>query len=251
MLDLDLLMDLHVDGERQGPGSEAETLQALKLTGVDQNAPLQIADLGCGTGASTLVLAQALQNAQITAVDFLPPFLEKLQTRARERGVAEQITTLACSMEELPFAAGTYDLIWSEGAIYNMGFEKGVCELKRFLKPGGKLAVSEISWLSSSRPTEIQEFWEQNYAEMATPAGKLKVLEKHGYAPEGFFVLPADCWLENYYGPLQKRYDAFLARHNFSDAAQALVESDKAEVDLYQRFQKFYGYGFYIASRCP
>ncbi len=55
-------------GERQGPGGDAETKLAMKLAGLDRTRPLKIVDIGCGTGASTILLAKEL-DAEITAVD--------------------------------------------------------------------------------------------------------------------------------------------------------------------------------------
>ncbi len=102
MEDYRLLIDLHKNANRQGPGGDAETKMALSLARIDRAAPLKIADIGCGTGASTLLLARLL-NARITAVDFLPDFLEVLETNAKHMGLSERITTLACSMDNLPF----------------------------------------------------------------------------------------------------------------------------------------------------
>lgn len=96
MDDFKLLVDLHKHGARQGPGGDAETLQAISLARIDSREPLAIADVGCGTGASTLLLAQHL-NAQITAIDFLPDFLDVLNDRAEQAGVADRISTNACS----------------------------------------------------------------------------------------------------------------------------------------------------------
>lgn len=140
-----LMVDLHRDGMRQGPGSDEETLRALELTRIDRAAPLNIADIGCGTGASTLVLASQLPNATITAVDLFPEFLEILVKQAGEAGYADRIETRAESMDSLPFAEGAFDLIWSEGAIYNMGFSNGIKAWQPFLRSGGVLAVSEIT----------------------------------------------------------------------------------------------------------
>jgi ubiquinone/menaquinone biosynthesis C-methylase UbiE len=78
-------------------------------------------------------------------VDFLPAFLEALKTRAAQGGLGEQIATVVGDLENLPFADEELDLIWSEGAIYNIGFEQGLKDWRRYLKPGGLLAVSEIT----------------------------------------------------------------------------------------------------------
>jgi SAM-dependent methyltransferase len=65
--------------------------------------------------------------------------------------VQNKITTLEKSMDALDFDDETFDIIWSEGAIYIMGFETGVKQWRNFLKPGGYLAVSEITWLTNKR----------------------------------------------------------------------------------------------------
>jgi len=144
-MNYDLLIDLHKGNKRQGPGGDEQTTQALQLAGLASSSePLKVADIGCGTGASMLTLAEHL-NAHITAVDLFQDFLDILNANAKKHGVADKITTLAGPMEDLPFVEGSLDVIWTEGAIYNMGFAKGVEYFKRFLKPGGILAASEIT----------------------------------------------------------------------------------------------------------
>ncbi|MEA5416409.1 class I SAM-dependent methyltransferase [Synechococcus sp. BA-132 BA5] len=156
------LIDLHRDGLRQGPGGDAETELALQLAGVDRTVPLKVADIGCGTGASSLLLARLLRNARITAVDLLPDFLDVLRSRARQ-------------LEELEL-----DVLWSEGTLCNMGFAKGVVDWRRFLKPGGLLVVSEITWTTASRPTQLQQPWQTEYPEIDLASAKIGLLEQHG-----------------------------------------------------------------------
>ena len=108
-----LLVDLHRDGARQGPGSDDETLRALDLTRLDQRAALRVADIGCGTGASTLALAGRMPRARVIAVDLFADFLHVLSVRARQAACSARIDTLAASMASLPFAADSLDLIWS------------------------------------------------------------------------------------------------------------------------------------------
>ncbi|AHF04380.1 methyltransferase type 11 [Marichromatium purpuratum 984] len=247
--DLQLLIDLHKDAARQGPGSDAETARALDLARIDRAAPLRVADIGCGTGASTLALARLLPTAEITAVDVLPSFVEVLGARLARAGVADRVTALCRSMDDLPFADEEYDLLWSEGAIYNMGFARGVEQWRRYLRPGGVLAVSEITWTTASRPPEVQTHWEAEYPEIDTAAAKLAVLERHGYAPIGYFVLPESCWEAHYYRPLRDRFAAFLARHAGSERARAIVAAEETEMALYAQYGDCYGYGFYLARR--
>lgn len=248
MDELDLLIDLHRDGVRQGPGGDAETKRALDLTGLDRSRPLKVADIGCGTGASTLLLAQEL-DADITAVDFLPQFLDELQSRAQGQGVADRLDTLSCPMEELPFAENEFDLIWSEGAIYNMGFEAGITAWRKLLKPGGLLVVSEITWLTSTRPPELEAHWQAEYPEIDLASAKIGQLERHGYRPEAYFHLPEHCWKNNYYGPMKDRFDDFLERHANSQEAQAIVEAEKQEIALYEKHGDYYSYGVYVAKK--
>lgn len=248
MDDIDLLIDLHKPAHRQGPGGELETLRAIELSGLARRPDLHIADIGCGTGASTLTLAKSL-NAHVTAVDFLPDFLAELERRAKTAGMSDQITTLAASMDALTFAPASLDAIWSEGAIYNIGFEVGIRNWRKFLKPGGILAVSELTWLTETRPSELDDHWSREYAEVATASKKIAQLETHGYTPIGYFPLPTSCWLENYYRPMQSRFDEFLANHKGSEAARSLIQAEKREIDLYERFSAYVSYGYYVAQK--
>lgn len=248
MDELQLLVDFYGGASRQGPGGDEETEKAIGLARLDCSMPLKIADIGCGTGASTLTLARLL-NAEITAVDFLQPFLDVLENKAKTEGVAEKITPLCASMDDLPFEDEAFDVIWSEGAIYNIGFEKGVTDWRRYLKPGGLLIASEISWLTNTRPAELEAHWLNEYPEIDVASAKMHILERSGYSPIGYFVLPESCWLDNYYGPLQASFEGFLARSGNSEEAQAIVEAELAEIALYEKYKAYYSYGVYVARK--
>lgn len=245
---LELLVDLHRSARRQGPGGDDETRLAIRLSGLGDASDVRIADIGCGSGASTLVLASEI-DAIVTAVDFVPGFLAELETASERAGLRDRIRPLNASMEALPFQDGQLDAIWSEGAIYSMGFANGVRSWRRFLRPGGILAVSELTWLTNDRPPDLQDHWTREYPEVDTAARKLDVLEESGYAPIGYFVLPKHCWMDNYYTPMRGRFRAFLDRNANSAEAVALVEAEEAEISLYDRYSDYISYGFYIARR--
>jgi SAM-dependent methyltransferase len=243
-----LLVDLHRQAKRQGPGGDDETRLAITLSGLSGRKGLKIADIGCGTGASTLVLAKAL-DASVTAVDFLPDFLHDLDIAAARENLDERIETLAASMDALPFEEQSFDAIWSEGAIYNIGFANGIKAWHRFLKPDGILAVSELTWLTQERPAELERHWIKEYPEVDTASAKVAILERNGFSPVGYFALPKRCWLDNYYRPMQARFAAFLARNGNSEAAAAIVTAEENEIALYERHSAFVSYGYYVARR--
>jgi len=152
-------------------------------------------------------------------------------------------------MDDLPFNKGEFDLIWSEGAIYNMGFENGLKKWKDFLKVGGYLAVSEITWITQSRPKEIEKFWKSEYPEIDVASNKIKQLENNGYSLVGYFYLSQDSWIYNYYKPMEERFDPFLKRHGNAEIARKVVNDNKTEIELYKKYKDYYSYGFYIARK--
>ena len=248
MDDMKPLIDLYRPNRHLGPGGDEQTRLALDLSGLRGRADLRVADLGCGTGASTLVLADEL-DARITAVDLFPEFLAELERRASARALRASITTLAASIDDLPFEPSSLDAIWSEGAIYNIGFEVGVAAWRRFLEPGGVLAASEITWLTADPPAQLQAHWNAEYPEIGTASEKLAVLERHGFTPIGYFPLPVSCWLDNYYRPLQARFPSFLDEQEHSETARAIVAAEELEIALYNRYKDHVSYGFYVARK--
>lgn len=243
-----MIIDLHKNSDRQGPGSEKETLKALGFMKLPNDRKLKIADIGCGSCGQTLTLAQKI-NCQIAAVDFYSEFLDELNEKSERLGLKEKIITLQKSMEDLPFKSEEFDIIWSEGAIYNVGFENGIKNWKNYLKVGGYLAVSEITWITSSRPKEIEVFWKQEYPEIDTASNKIKILETNGYSLVAYFFLNQDSWVENYYKPMEARFEVFLKRNNNSELARKVVDEYKSEINLYLKYKDYYSYGFYIARK--
>ena len=95
---------------------------------------------------------------RITGIDLFPKFIELFNANAGKLNLQERVEGVVGSMDKLSFRDEELDLIWSEGAIYNIGFERGLNEWKRFLKKGGYIAVSESSWFTEERPEEISRF---------------------------------------------------------------------------------------------
>lgn len=245
--DFNLICEYFSSTKRQGPGSDSSTLKALGLIGeIPRDA--DIADLGCGTGSSALVLARTL-GKKLTALDLFPQFIDILHSRAEEEGLEKLIDGTVGSMENLPFAEDSLDLIWCEGAIYNIGFERGMNEWSRLVKHGGYIAVTEPSWLTDERPEEIESFWNEAYPEVETVPVKIQKMMNAGFVPVGSFVLPDECWTTHFYIPQRKAQEIFLERHAGNSFAAELVKNQRHEAEMYARYKGYYGYVFYIGRK--
>lgn len=247
MTKLDLIIDLHRNSDRQGPGSEKATLKALSFMKFPSRK-LQVADLGCGSGGQTITLAKNL-NAEISALDLFSEFLEDLAEKLDREGLQHKVTTIAGSMDNLPFEKASFDLIWSEGAIYNMGFEKGIQAWKPYLKSGGYLAVSELTWITNSRPEAIERYWNSQYPEISVASKKIAQLEANGYVLVGYFYLNENSWMQHYYQPLQNRTADFLKRNQDSGLAMEVIQEYQDEIAMYHKYKAYFSYGFYIAQK--
>jgi ubiquinone/menaquinone biosynthesis C-methylase UbiE len=245
--DFNLICEYFSAIERQGPGSPEVTLKALSF--IDNlTAESRIADIGCGTGGQTMELAQNAPG-QFTGIDLFPMFIDLFNANALKLGLQNKVKGEVGSMDNLSFGDEELDLIWSEGAIYNIGFERGLKEWRRFLKTGGYIAVSEASWFTDERPAEIEKFWTDAYPEIDTIPNKVAQLQKARYIPVATFILPENCWTEHFYAPQAAAQEVFLKKHAGNKTAEDLVANERREAQLYQKYKAFYGYVFYIGKK--
>lgn len=245
--DLNLIVEYYSSLDRQGPGSPGITVKALSF--VDNlTEESRIVDIGCGSGGQTMVLAQHALG-QITGLDLFPIFINLFNRNAANLNLQEKVKGIVGSMDNLPFQEEELDLIWSEGAIYNIGFERGLNEWRKFLKKGGFIAVSEGSWFTEERPEEIEEFWRDAYAEIDTIPRKVDQMQKAGYVPVATFILPESCWTEDFYAPQVAAQETFLEKKAGDKAAEEFIANQRHETGLYNKYKEYYGYVFYIGKK--
>ncbi len=232
---------------RQAPGSPEATLRALGLARPMPPRP-RILDVGCGPGAQTIELARAT-GGSIAAVDIRQRFLDELTERAGAAGVLPQVTTVNTSMFDMDFADASFDLIWSEGAIYIAGFAAGLGAWRRFLKPGGWIAVSELTWLVPDPPAEAAAFWARSYPGMGTIERNCRIVAETGYVDCDGFVLPVDDWWNNYYGPAERRVAELREKYAGDREVLATLDQAQREHDLFRVYSDAYGYVFYVMRK--
>jgi len=142
----------------------------------------KILDIGCGSGISTLEIAK-LSHGEVLGIDIDQPALDKFSSKIIEAELIDQVQVRNCSLFHMDFKDGTFDIILSEGSIYAIGFERGLREWRRFLKPGGFMVIHD---------------------EQGNVKEKLEQISDCGYKLLDYFVLSKETWWSEYFAPLEK-----------------------------------------------
>ncbi|MGN0688698.1 MAG: class I SAM-dependent methyltransferase [Oscillospiraceae bacterium] len=243
---IDLLLETHIGLERQGPGSPETMKQALGFLGSLKQFE-QIADLGCGSGGQTMLLAEYLPGV-ITGLDMFPDFIDRLMEKAKSKGLEGRVTGIVGNMENLPFRKKSFDLIWSEGAIDNIGFEKGLRYWHDFLKHDGYVAVTCPSWITKEHPTIVEQFWSDAGCHLDPVDKNIEIMQDSGYKFIASFILPEECWTDNYFFPRESAIQNLMIKYAQSDTMKKYAELNRHEVELFMKYKQHYGYVFYIGQ---
>lgn len=244
--DLNIIYEYFASTERQGPGNSQETLKALSfIDGLTENS--KIADIGCGTGGQTMTLGTHT-SCEIIGIDIWEDFIQKFNQKSKDLNLQHKVKGIVGDMEHLPFHEEELDLIWSEGSIYNIGFERGLAEWRKFLKPGGYIAITENTWFREEQPQEIKNFWEEAYPQIDTIPTKVAQMQKAGYLPVATYMLPETIWTD-YYKMQAANGESFLKKYKGNKTVEEFIASQRYEAELYDRYKAYYGYMFYIGKK--
>jgi len=243
---MDFFMELYGSLPRAGPGDNASTRKAYSMIR-DMPPEPRILDIGCGPGVQTMELAK-LSGGVVVALDLMPQMIARVKEAAAGQGLADKIETIQMDMKKMDFPVNSFDLIWSEGAIYLLGFKKGLEKIRNFLKPGGHVAVTEAVWLKSNPPADVVKLWEE-YPEIDRIDRKLKVIEDLDYHEIGHFVLPESSWTEPYYNHLEKRTNEMEPVWAEEPVALEVIQEARFEIEMFRKYHEFYGYCFFVMRK--
>ncbi|MCK5880883.1 MAG: class I SAM-dependent methyltransferase [Sinobacterium sp.] len=247
---IEAMIELHTGLERQGPGDAAFSKKIISEILGELPESVKAIDLGCGTGGATLLLAELLSGS-VQAVDFSTAFIATLKDNLVGKTLSAEVVASAENFSQLSnaqFPRGSYDLLWSEGAAYILGFSAALKTWRPLLKEGGIAVISEMSWFTQTPSNDVNEFWTNAYPSMATEEDNIEIAKQHGFEVLKTVRLPAKAWWDNYYNPLLQRMQQ-LRLNVGMNADQVLfdvLDDTDTEIDLFSRFSDEYGYTFYV-----
>ena len=243
----ELFFELYESLPRQGPGNRACAARALALCEGLPSAP-DILDLGCGTGDQTLLLAE-LTAGSIVAIDSHAPSVERLRAKVAARGLGQRVRPAVGDMAGLELPAGSFDLVWSEGALYNLGLERALRVCEGLLRPGGHLAFTDAVWRQDDPPAEVRASFDFDYPTMGKVADVLATIARSGLALAGHFTLPDEAWWDDFYGPMEARLGELRARYAGDAEALGVLDRLAKEPELHRRHSDSYAYEFFVVRR--
>ena len=239
--------ELYESIPRQGPGDNKSTVRAFYLL---NNLPPEpkILDIGCGRGMQTIKLAQ-ISNGSIIALDNHQPFLDMLYEDAKNEGVSNKIICKNESMLEMDFKNESFDIIWSEGALYAFGFDKGLKSIYPILKKGGYLVFTEAVLFKENLPKEAWDFWKDEYPVVGSIEKNLRLIKESNYNLIENFSLPKTSWFTYFYTPMIKEIKRLKEKYKENKEALDTLNFCDIEIKVYDKYSDYFGYEFFIMKK--
>jgi ubiquinone/menaquinone biosynthesis C-methylase UbiE len=143
--------------------------------------PLDVLDIGCGTGFLSLLFAA--ERHRVTGVDVAPTMLARAREKAAARGLA--ISFIEADVETLDLPAASQDLIVERHVIWTLPHpEIALDAWRRLLRPGGRLILIEGHWGPDERREEYNQIHDRLPLFGGQPEAEMAALVRaHGFAP--------------------------------------------------------------------
>lgn len=242
-----IFFEVYENLPRQGPGNRACAARALALCPDLPHSPA-ILDLGCGVGGQTLQVAE-LTPGFITAIDSHAASIERLQEAITARGLEGRVRARVGDMTHLELPAQSFDLIWSEGALYSIGLRNALRVCHGLLRPGGGLAFTDAVWRKENPPASVKDSFDLDYPTMGRLEDDLALLQDLGFELLGHFTLPDEAWWDDFYTPMEARIAELRGKYANDVEAAAILDKLAEEPELHRRHSEFYAYEFFVARR--
>lgn len=224
------------------PGA-ADTV-ALLAAAAQPDASSRLVEIAFGKGEAACTLAGRF-GCRVLAVDRYPPFIAYTAAKVRSRGLTDLVALLRADGRRLPLPDASFDAGYCIGAPSIVGLEDCLRELRRVLRPGGVVAVSDVVWREKpQRPLGEEWGWVADQQPQISPEEYAAVIESCGLAVEQTLIHPRSAW-DQYHAPMLA-----VAAEARAQGDLAFAEQTEQDCTLEQRaVAAFWDYASFVARR--
>jgi SAM-dependent methyltransferase len=140
-----------------------------------------------------------------------------------------------------------FDLVWSEGALYNIGIESALGVCRGLLRPGGYLAFTDAVWRRENPPPQVQASFQEDYPTMGQVPDVLAAIQRCSLSLIDHFTLPEEAWWDDFYTPMLHRIEELRRSYAKDDEALAALDQLAQEPEMHRRYSDYYAYEFFVA----
>ncbi len=243
----DIFFEVYESLPRQGPGNRSCVASALGLCHELPQFPA-ILDLGCGVGGQSVQLAE-LTSGSIVAIDIHAPSIERLRASIAERRLSQRISAIVGDIASLKQPHESFDLVWSEGALYNIGLRNAIHVCHGLLRPGGYLAFTDAVWRKENPPAAVKASFDLDYPTMGWLDDVVATVTNSGFELVGHFTLPDEAWWNDFYTPMETRIAELRCKYANDVEVSAILDKLAEEPEMHRRHSDYYAYEFFVARR--
>ena len=164
----------------------------------------------------------------VIGIDIDQLALDKFASKIPDSGFSDRVKALNCSLINMNFPDESFNIIWSEGSIYAIGFEKGLKEWKRFLKSDGYMVIHD---------------------EQGNVREKLDQISVCGYNLMGYFLLSQDTWRREYFDPLEKLVNEFQPKLTDDPKSSDELIQAQEELEMFRKNHERNSSAYFIMKR--
>ena len=107
-------------------------------------------DVGCGFGATGIILAESFAKSEVVGIDLSAPLLRLAQARAQEANLTKRLTFEMADVQQIPYEDDSFDVVLNANMVHLVKDPISMLdEIERVLVPGGYLFIADLrrSWL--------------------------------------------------------------------------------------------------------
>jgi hypothetical protein len=181
-------------------------------------------------------------------MDSHEPSILKLRGTVVSHGLAGRIRPVVGDMANPIFPPASFDLIWSEGALYNIGIENALTLYRSSLRSGAYIVFTEAVWRKDNPPPEVKASFDLDYPAMGQVPDVIAAIARTGFSLVDHFTLSDEAWWDDFYTPMERRISNLRVQYSADAEALEVLDQLAHEPEMHRRYSDYYAYEFFVVQ---